>query len=108
MVQRVVDTISISKRWLRLGGFSRNGPFLINVPQGINQGDFRVSRFWDLYFWSLKGFGRFEAVASLDAYQITNYQFPSKAHHFLLSDFQRIREKEFLKKEFYSQLPEQA
>ena len=62
------------------------------MPQGINQGDFRVSRFWDLYFWSLKGFGRFKAVASLDAYQITNYQFPSKTHHFLLSDFQRIRE----------------
>ena len=34
----------------------------------------------DLCFWSLKMFGRFEAVASLDAYQITNYQFPSKTH----------------------------
>ena len=31
-------------------------------------------------------------VASLDAYQITNYQFPSKIH-FLLLDFRRIRER---------------
>ena len=46
-------------------------------------------------FRSLKGFGKFEAVASLDAYQITNYQFPSKTHHFLLLDFQRIREEVF-------------
>ena len=42
-------------------------------------------------FWSLKRFGRFEAVTHLVAYQITNYQFPSKTHHFLLPDFQRIR-----------------
>ena len=46
----------------------------------------------DLCFWSLKRFGRFKAVASLDAYQITNYQFLSKTHHFLLPDFRRIRE----------------
>ena len=92
MVQRDVDTISVSKRGLWLRGFSRNGSFSITMPQGINQGDFRVSRFWDLYFWSLKEFGRFKAIASLDAYQITNYQFPSKTHHFLLPDFQRIRE----------------
>ena len=36
----------------------------------------------DLYFWSSKGFGRLEVVASLDAYQITNCQFISKSHHF--------------------------
>ena len=87
MFQRVADTISVSKKGLWLEGFSRNGPFLINVPQGIYQGDFRVSRFWDLYFWSLKGFGKFKAVASLDAYQITNYQFLSKTNHFLLPVF---------------------
>ena len=45
MVQKVVDTISVSKRGLWLRGFSRNGPFSITMPQGINQGDFRVSRF---------------------------------------------------------------
>ena len=45
----------------------------------------------ELVFWSLKRFGRFEAVASLDAYQITNYQFPSKTHHFVVC-FRRIRE----------------
>ena len=63
------------------------------MPQGINQGDFRVSRSWNLCFWSLKRFGRFKAVASLDAYQITNYQFLSKTNHFLLPVFWRIREK---------------
>ena len=37
----------------------------------------------DLCFWGhQKSFGRLEAVASLDAYQITNYQFLSKTHHF--------------------------
>ena len=33
-------------------------------------------------FGSWKGFGRLEAIASLDAYQITNCQFLSKVHHF--------------------------
>ena len=75
--------------------FPKNGQFLVNVPRGINQGDFKVSQFWDLYFWSLKGFGRFKAVASLNAYQITNYQFPSKLIIFLLPDFQRIQEEVF-------------
>ena len=53
--------------------FPRNEQFLVNVPGGINQGDFRASWSWDLWFWSLKRFDKFEAVASLDAYQITNY-----------------------------------
>ena len=43
-------------------------------------------------FWSLKRFGRFKVIASLDGYQITNYQFPLKTYHFLLLDFRRIRE----------------
>ena len=57
-----------------------------------------ISESYDLgtcVFWSLKRFGRFEAVASLDAYQITNYQFSKKTHHFLLPDFRRIQEKVF-------------
>ena len=95
MVQRVVDTIFVSKRGLWLGGFLRNGLFSINVPQGINQSDFRVTRFWDLYFWSLKGFDRFKAVASLDAYQIINYQFPSKIHHFFVAWFLKNSRKSF-------------
>ena len=70
-IQRIVDTIFVSKKGSWLEEFLKNGRFSVNVPQGINQGDFRVSRFWDLYFWLLKGFGRFEAIASLDAYQIT-------------------------------------
>ena len=40
-------------------------------------------------------FDRLEAVASLDAYQITNYQFLSKIHRFSLPDFRRIREISF-------------
>ena len=43
-------------------------------------------------FCSLKRFGRFETVASLDTYQITNYQF-YKNSSFLLPDFRRIRER---------------
>ena len=74
---------SISKKWV----------ILVNVPQGINQGDFKISRSWD-FVW-FKGFGGLEAVAGLDAYQITKYQFPSKTHHFLLPDFRRIREISF-------------
>ena len=87
-----VHIISVQRKKYGWKVFSKNGQFLVNVPWGINQGDFRASRSWDLCFWSLKRFGRFEAVASLDAYQITNYQFPSKTHHFLLPDFRRIRE----------------
>ena len=71
------------------------GNFWSMCPVALNQGDFRASRSWNLCFWSLKRFGKFEAVASLDSYQITNYQFLSKTHHFLLPDFQRIREISF-------------
>ena len=42
-----------------------------------------------------ENFDRLEAVAGLDAYQILNYQFLSKAHHFLLPDFWRIQERDF-------------
>ena len=77
---------SIPEKWV----------ILINVSWGINQGNFRASRSWDLCFWSLKRFGFWlEAVTSFDACQITNYQFSSKTHHFLLPDFQKIREKVF-------------
>ena len=57
-----------------------------------------VSKYHDLgicVFGHRKGFDRLEAVASLDAYQITNYQFLSKTHHFLLPDFRRIQERKF-------------
>ena len=46
-------------------------------------------------FGHRKGFDKLEAVASLDAYQIINYQFLSKTHHFSLPDFRRIRERKF-------------
>ena len=56
-------------------------------------------------FGHRENFDRLEAIASLDAYQITNYQFLSKTHHFLLSDFEEF-EKKFLNQKFYGQLPE--
>ena len=40
----------------------------------------------------MKRFDRLKAIASLDAYQITNCQFPLKLIIFLLPDFRRIRE----------------
>ena len=54
-----------------------------------------ISRYHDLgiLFCSLKRFGRFETEASLDAYQITKYQFFQKLVIFLLPDFRRIRER---------------
>ena len=67
---------------------------------------FQTVMILELVFWSLKRFGRFEAVASLDAYQITNYQFPSKTHHFYCLIFAEFEK--FLKQEFYGRLPEQA
>ena len=72
--------------------FSKNGQFLVNVPWGINQGDFKVSRSLGFCFAYWKGFDRLETVASLDAYQITNYQFLSKLIIFLLPDFRKIWE----------------
>ena len=92
MIQRIADTIFVSKKGLWLEWFLKNGQFSINVLKGINQGDFRVSLFWDLYFWSLKKFGRFEAIASLYVYQITKYQTLQNSF-FLLIDFWRIRER---------------
>ena len=59
-------------------------------------------------FWSLKRFGRFEAIASLDAYQIIHYQFLSKTHHFFVSWFSKNSRNKFLNQEFYGQFPEQA
>ena len=70
-----------------------------------------ISKYHDLgiLFCSLKRFGRFETVASFDAYQITKYQFFFKKQnrHFLLPDFRRIREISFYR-EFYGQMPEQV
>ena len=71
------------KRGSWLKSISEKLAILVNVPQGINQGDFKISRSWD-FVW-FKVFGGLEAVASLDAYQITKYQFPSKTHHFFVA-----------------------
>ena len=59
-----------------------------------------MSRSWDFCFLLLKRFGRFEAVASLDAYQIDNYQFPSKTCHFFCCLIFEEFEKEFLNRDF--------
>ena len=54
-----------------------------------------ISKYHDpgILFCLLKMFGRFGTVASLDAYQITNYQFLSKLIIFSLPDFRRIQER---------------
>ena len=47
-----------------------------------------ISRYHGLetcVFGHQKSFGWLEAIASLDPYQITNYQFLSKTHHFLFA-----------------------
>ena len=55
-------------------------------------------------FGHRRGFDRLKAVASLDAYQINNYQFLSKTYHFFL--FPKNSRNKFLNQEFYGQLPE--
>ena len=82
MVQSCLDHFC-PKRGLWLKSISEKWAILVNVPQGVNQGDFKISRSWD-FVW-FKGFGGLEAIASLDAYQITKYQFPSKIHHFFVA-----------------------
>ena len=74
--------------------FGEMGNFGQHAPRHQSK---MISRYHGLgtLFCSLKRFGRFETVASLDAYQITKYQFPLKTHNFLLSDFRRIREISF-------------
>ena len=82
-----------------MGNFSQHAPrhqlWVISEYQDLK----------DLCFWSLKRFGRFEAVVSLDAYQITNYQFPSKLIIFCCLISEEFENK-FLNQEFYGQLPE--
>ena len=69
------------------------GNFWSTCPKASIEDDFKTSRFWDWRFWSSMGFDRLEAVASLDAYQITNCQFLSKIHHFcclISEEFERV------------------
>ena len=42
--RRVIYVISIQRRIMAQKLFSRKWTILINMPQGINQGDFRISR----------------------------------------------------------------
>ena len=69
-----------------------------------------ISRYHGLetcVFGHRKSFGRLEAVASLDAYQITNYQFLQKLIIFV-AWFSKNSRNKFLNQEFYGQLPEQS
>ena len=70
-----------------------------------------ISEYHDLrdlcFLGHRKGFGRLEAVASLDAYQITNYQFFSKLIIFV-AWFPKNSRKRFLNQEFHGQLPEKV
>ena len=73
------------KRIMAQKCYREMGNFWSTCPKASTENDFKASRFWDLRFWSSRGFDRLEAVASLDAYQITNYQFLSKSHHFFVA-----------------------
>ena len=88
----LVSFLSRGKIWLKsiLEKWAISGQFRLNV----------MSRSWDFYFWLLKRFGRFEAVASLDACQITNYQLPSKTRHFFCCLIFEEFKKKFLNQEF--------
>ena len=73
---------SISEKWV----------ILVNMSQDINQRWFQgiaVLRFCSAHG---KGLAGLKLLASLDAYQITKYQFFQKLVIFLLLDFRRIRE----------------
>ena len=56
---------------------------LVHMPQSINQRWFQgITILETCVFGHRKSFGRLEAVASLNAYQIINYQFLLITHHF--------------------------
>ena len=70
------------------------GNFSISLPRGINQGQFwNVIVLWLVFGWWKGFFGRLEALASLDAYQITNYQFLSKLIIFRCLIFEEFNKK---------------
>ena len=92
---KVVRTNSVQRKDHGSKVFQRNGQFWSTYLKALIK---VISTYRDLRilcFWSSMGFDRLEAVASLDAYQITNYQFLSKTHHFLLPYFRIIREISF-------------
>ena len=59
-------------------------------------------------FGHREGFGKLEAIASLDANQITNCQFFSKTYPFFVAWFSKNSINKFLNQEFYGQLPKKA
>ena len=73
------------------------GNFQSTCPKASIKVILEYHDFGTCIFWSLKGFGKFEAIASFDAYQITICQTLQKLIiNFFLLDFRRIREKKFL------------
>ena len=68
--------------------------FWLTCPKALIKVILEYHDLRDLCLVDEKGFcGRLGAVASLDAYQITKYQFPLKTHHSLLPNFRRIQER---------------
>ena len=82
---KVVYIISIQKR-IMAQKYSRE---MINFGQHAPRHRSKmVSKYHGLgicVFGHRKGFDKLEGVASLDAYQITNYQFLSKTHYFFIA-----------------------
>ena len=95
---KVVYIISVNKKVMAQKCFGRMGNFRSTCLKALVR---MISVYHNLgiLFCSLKMFGRFKTVASLDAYQIINYQFLSKTHHFCCLIFEEF-EKWFLDQKF--------
>ena len=91
---KIVHTIFVSKKRLWLKGFLRNSQFSFwsICPKASIKTISEYHNHGTCVFGHWKGFGRFEAVTSLDAYQIIKHQILQKLI-FSLPDFRRIREK---------------
>ena len=83
------------KRIMAQKCYREMGNFGQHAPRHQSKMISRYHRHETCVFGHRKSFGRLEAVASLDAYQITNYQFFFKNSSFLLPDFEEF-EKKFL------------
>ena len=101
---KVVKIISVQKGlWLK--SILEKWAILFNVPQGINQGDFRVSRSWDFVLLIEKVWQVWNCSKS---WCIPNYQLSVsfKTHHFFAWFPKNSRE--FANQESYDQLLEKV
>ena len=89
---RVVHVISIQKKGRAQKYFWKMNNIWSMCLEALIKVISEHHDFGTCVFGHWKGLASLKLVASLNAYQITNYQFPSKTHHFLLLDFRKIQE----------------